>query len=137
VESGVLGKAPYVYSGVGEEVGVKTLVGRSRRPTRWHILRCPSTSGCGGRTSSRALVPCGNGTEHSAGARSPYVPTFITVGGHDEVRPSYAEIMLPGIRNSELLVFEDRSHSGHLEELDRHLTALPGCLARVDAPKAA
>jgi hypothetical protein len=43
----VLGKAPYVYSGVGEEVGVETLVGRSRRPTRWHIWRSRLQAGVG------------------------------------------------------------------------------------------
>jgi pimeloyl-ACP methyl ester carboxylesterase len=65
------------------------------------------------------------------------VPTVMTMGGHDEVRPFCAEVMLRGIRNFELMIFEDSSHSAHLEDLDRYLASLPGCLARVDTTEAA
>ena len=62
---------------------------------------------------------------------------LITVGGHDEVRPFCAEVMLRGIRNFEPMIFEDSSHSAHLKDLVRYLAPLPGCLARVDTTEAA
>ncbi len=59
-------------------------------------------------------------------------PTLITVGRHDEITPACAETMHKGIPNSELRVFEESSHTAHLEETDRYLEVVADFLARVE-----
>ncbi|HET7093162.1 MAG TPA: proline iminopeptidase-family hydrolase [Thermomicrobiales bacterium] len=61
------------------------------------------------------------------------VPTLITVGRYDEVDPACAATLHRGIRGSRLEVFEESSHSAHLEEPERYLTVLRDFLAGVDA----
>jgi proline iminopeptidase len=60
------------------------------------------------------------------------VPTLITVGRYDEVIPSCAETMHRGIPGSELVLFEESSHSAHLEEPDRYLAVLRSFLTRTE-----
>jgi proline-specific peptidase len=47
------------------------------------------------------------------------VPTLITVGRFDEITPACAETMHRAIKGSELVLFEESSHTSHLEEPDR------------------
>ena len=61
------------------------------------------------------------------------VPTLITCGRYDEVRPSCAETLHRGIRGSELVIFEESAHLAHLEEPERYLDVLRGFLGRVEA----
>ena len=63
------------------------------------------------------------------------VPTLITVGRYDEVSPSCAETLRRGIPGSRLVVFEESSHSAHLEEPERYLAVLRAFLARVETAK--
>jgi proline iminopeptidase len=60
------------------------------------------------------------------------VPTLITVGRYDEVTPSCAETMHRGIARSKLVLFENSSHSAHLEEPDAYLQTLRGFLQGID-----
>jgi len=58
------------------------------------------------------------------------VPTLVTVGRFDEIDPGCAETIHRGIPGSELAVFEESSHSAHLEEPERYMDTLRGFLAR-------
>jgi proline iminopeptidase len=60
------------------------------------------------------------------------VPTLITVGRYDEVTPSCAETMHRGIAGSKLVLFENSSHSAHLEEPDAYLQTLRGFVQGID-----
>jgi proline iminopeptidase len=60
------------------------------------------------------------------------VPTLITVGRYDEVRPSCAETMHRGIKGSQLVLFENSSHSAHLEEPEKYRNTLLQFLQSVD-----
>jgi proline iminopeptidase len=60
------------------------------------------------------------------------VPTLITVGRYDEVTPSCAETMHRGIVGSKLVLFENSSHSAHLEEPDAYLQTLREFLQGID-----
>jgi proline-specific peptidase len=62
------------------------------------------------------------------------VPTLITVGRYDEVSPSCAETMRRGIPGSQLALFEESSHSSHLEEPELYLRVLRAFLARAETP---
>jgi proline iminopeptidase len=58
------------------------------------------------------------------------VPTLITGGRFDEVTPAVAESIHRGIRGSELVVFEESSHTAFWEERDRYMATLRSFLAR-------
>jgi len=60
------------------------------------------------------------------------VPTLITVGRYDEVTPSCAETMHRGISGSKLVLFENSSHSAHLEEPDKFRSTLLEFLQAID-----
>ena len=49
------------------------------------------------------------------------VPTLITVGRYDEITPTCAETMNRRIPHSQMRVFEQSSHTAHLEETERYL----------------
>jgi proline iminopeptidase len=61
------------------------------------------------------------------------VPTLITVGEFDEVHPSCSRTLHAGIKNSELVIFEDAAHAVTLEKHDLYRETLLGFLDRVDA----
>src|SRR6266487_2586827 len=61
------------------------------------------------------------------------VPTLITVGRYDEIAPPCAETMQRGIPGSELRVFEESSHTAHLEETDAYLSTIREFLRHVEA----
>jgi proline-specific peptidase len=52
------------------------------------------------------------------------VPTLILCGRHDEVVPECSETMHAGISGSELVIFEESSHSAHFEEPERFYAVL-------------
>ncbi len=60
------------------------------------------------------------------------VPTLITVGRYDEVTPSCAETMHKGIPGSNRVLFENSSHSAHLEEPKAYLDTVRRFLRGVD-----
>ena len=61
------------------------------------------------------------------------VPTLITVGRHDELTPACAEVLHQGIPDSEVRVFENSSHTAHLEEQDLFIRTVREFLVRVES----
>jgi len=60
------------------------------------------------------------------------VPTLITVGRYDEIAPPCAETLQHGIQGSELHLFEESSHTAHLEETEAYLGVVRSFLRRVE-----
>jgi proline-specific peptidase len=59
-------------------------------------------------------------------------PTLILSGRFDESTPAINEVLHHGIRNSEWIVFEESSHTPHLEETEKYLQALSDFLTRME-----
>jgi proline-specific peptidase len=60
------------------------------------------------------------------------VPTLIIVGRYDEITPACAETMHRGIPHSQVRVFEQSSHTAHLEETETYLRVVADFLQHVD-----
>lgn len=60
------------------------------------------------------------------------LPTLITSGRYDESTPALTEVLHKGIAGSEWVLFEESSHSAHLEETERYLKVLSGFWERVE-----
>ena len=60
------------------------------------------------------------------------VPTLLVSGRHDEATPALQETLLDGIRGAELVIFEDSSHTPHLEERERYMQVVGAWLTRYD-----
>lgn len=60
------------------------------------------------------------------------VPTLVTVGRYDEITPACAETIHQGITGSELEIFEQSSHTAHLEEEELYLRVVGDFLRRMD-----
>lgn len=60
------------------------------------------------------------------------VPTLITVGRFDELTPACAETLHAGLPQSELVIFENSSHTAHFEEQEHYLSTLSSFLQKVD-----
>jgi proline-specific peptidase len=60
------------------------------------------------------------------------IQTLILSGRYDESTPAINEILHHRIQNSEWIVFEESSHTPHLEETRKYLKILTDFLARVD-----
>ena len=60
------------------------------------------------------------------------VPTLLVSGRYDEATPALQETLLNGIRGAESVLFEDSSHTPHLEERERYMQVVGGWLARHD-----
>jgi proline iminopeptidase len=61
------------------------------------------------------------------------VATLITAGRYDELTPALAEEMRRGIAGSELVVFEESSHSAHVEEPELFAQVLRDFFRRTEA----
>jgi proline-specific peptidase len=59
-------------------------------------------------------------------------PTLITVGRYDELTPACAETLHQGIHKSRIVVFENSSHSAHIEESERFLQTVSDFLDEVE-----
>ncbi len=59
-------------------------------------------------------------------------PTLITGGCFDEMTPTCQETLHAGIPNSELVIFENSSHSAHAEEPELYLKTLRRFLRRTE-----
>jgi L-proline amide hydrolase len=60
------------------------------------------------------------------------VPVLLVSGRHDEVRPHVVEAMHARLKDSEWALFEDSSHTPHLEERERFLETVGDFLRRVE-----
>jgi proline-specific peptidase len=59
-------------------------------------------------------------------------PTLILSGRFDESTPAINEVLHHGIQNSEWIVFEESSHTPHLEETGKYLKILTDFLTRME-----
>jgi L-proline amide hydrolase len=59
-------------------------------------------------------------------------PTLIVSGRHDEATPALQQTLLDGIAGSEWVVFEDSSHTPHVEERARYMQVVGDWLVRHD-----
>jgi L-proline amide hydrolase len=62
------------------------------------------------------------------------VPVLLVSGEHDEVRPDVVRVIDERVPDSEWILFEDCSHSPHLEAPERFLRVVEGFLERVEGP---
>jgi L-proline amide hydrolase len=60
------------------------------------------------------------------------LPTLITSGRHDECTPALVEPLHRGIAGSEWVLFEDCSHTSHLEQTEGYLEVVGAFLDRVE-----
>ncbi|GAB3591761.1 proline iminopeptidase-family hydrolase [Angustibacter peucedani] len=60
------------------------------------------------------------------------VPAFVVCGRHDEAAPALQEVLVDGIADTELRIFEESSHMPFWEEREEYLTAVGDWLARHD-----
>ncbi|MFQ6043186.1 MAG: proline iminopeptidase-family hydrolase [Candidatus Poribacteria bacterium] len=61
------------------------------------------------------------------------VPTLVISGRYDEATPAIAETVHRGIPGSERVLFENSSHTPHLEETERYMQVLTDFLYRVES----
>ena len=61
------------------------------------------------------------------------VPTLILSGEYDESTSAINEVLHRGIQNSEWVLFEESSHTPHLEATQKYLQVLINFLTRVEA----
>jgi L-proline amide hydrolase len=57
-------------------------------------------------------------------------PTLVTSGRYDEATPVIAETVHKGIPGSEWVLFENSSHTSHVEEADRYMQVLADFISR-------
>jgi proline-specific peptidase len=60
-------------------------------------------------------------------------PTLILSGEYDESTPAINELLQRGIQNSEWILFEECSHTPHLEATKKYLDILNSFLTRIEA----
>jgi L-proline amide hydrolase len=60
------------------------------------------------------------------------VPTLLVSGRHDEATPALQQRMLDGIPDAAWTVFEDSSHTPHVEERERYMRVVGGWLRTQD-----
>jgi proline-specific peptidase len=58
------------------------------------------------------------------------VPTLITSGRYDEATPLIAETVHKGIPGSQWVIFEESSHSAHIEEAERFMQVLTAFISQ-------
>jgi len=63
------------------------------------------------------------------------VPVLLVSGAHDEVRPDVVRVIHERVPDSEWVLFEDSSHTPHLEEPERFLRVVEDFLERAEAPR--
>ncbi|WP_200272363.1 proline iminopeptidase-family hydrolase [Luteolibacter pohnpeiensis] len=51
-------------------------------------------------------------------------PTLVTVGRYDEITPACSQTIVDGIPGARMLIFEESSHTAHLEEKEAYLAAV-------------
>jgi len=61
------------------------------------------------------------------------VPTLVTGGRHDEARPAHLAVLAQGIRDAELVIFENSSHMAFIEERGPYIQTVSDFLTRTEA----
>jgi pimeloyl-ACP methyl ester carboxylesterase len=65
------------------------------------------------------------------------MPTLVTGGRHDEMRPELMAVLADGIPNAELIIFEESSHMAFVEEREAYVDTVRQFLNKVDGGSAA
>lgn len=60
-------------------------------------------------------------------------PTLVTSGRYDEATPAIAETVHKGIPGSTWVLFENSSHSSHVEEAERYMQVLGAFISKYDS----
>ena len=60
------------------------------------------------------------------------IPTLVTSGRFDEATPLIAETVTSGIPGAQWVIFENSSHSSHVEEADRYMQVLTQFISQYD-----
>jgi proline iminopeptidase len=63
------------------------------------------------------------------------LPTLLTSGRHDEVRPETGTLYASLLPNSKIAIFENSSHMPHLEETDLYIATIREFMRTVDADR--
>ena len=61
------------------------------------------------------------------------MPTLVTGGRHDEMRPDHMAVLANGIPNAELVIFEDSSHMAFVEEREAYVATVREFLTKVES----
>lgn len=61
------------------------------------------------------------------------VPTLVTVGRYDEMRPEHMAVLAERIPDAQLVVFENSSHMAFVEEREAYMETVNAFLDRVEA----
>ena len=61
------------------------------------------------------------------------VPTLVTGGRYDEARPEHLAVLANGMRDAELVIFENSSHLAFVEERERYIEVVSDFLTRIEA----
>jgi proline iminopeptidase len=61
------------------------------------------------------------------------VPALVTGGRYDEARPAHLAVLAEGLRDAELVIFEDSSHMAFSEERESYIRVAGDFLARAEA----
>jgi len=61
------------------------------------------------------------------------VPALVTGGRHDEARPAHLAVLADGLRDAELVIFENSSHMAFVEECEAYIRVVEDFLGRVEA----
>jgi L-proline amide hydrolase len=94
-----------------------------RDPTVYHTMNGPSEFHVIGSIRDWQ-------SKHRLGAID--VPTLLVSGRYDEATPALQEVLKQGIHGAEWVVFEQSSHTPHLEERDRFMQVVGEWLPRHD-----
>jgi len=61
------------------------------------------------------------------------VPALVTGGEYDEARPAHMAVLANGMRDAELVIFENSSHLAFVEERERYIEVVSDFLTRIEA----
>jgi len=64
------------------------------------------------------------------------MPTLVTGGRHDEMRPEHMAVLAHGIPHAELVIFEESSHMAFVEEREAYVATIRRFLKEVDGDPA-
>jgi proline-specific peptidase len=102
----------------------RTLEKLAQNPEVYNTMWGPSEFHCTGKLQNWNI-------ESQLGAID--VPTLILSGEYDESTPAINEVLHRGIQDSEWVLFEESSHTPHLEATQKYLRVLTDFLTRTEA----
>jgi len=105
---------------------MRSFVKMSRNPEVYHTMNGPSEFHVTGKFKNWNII---------SRLGEIRLPTLVTSGRYDEATPLVAETVHRGIPGSRWIVFEESSHSAHLEETTRFLKVVVEFLDEVESKR--